>query len=51
MIRQNRLIERNASWRHQPFTTADTVALEATWRDWAMHEALKRYFAYPVCKS
>jgi hypothetical protein len=51
MIRQNRLIERNASWRHQPFPTADSAALEATWRDWAMHEALKRYLLYPVCKS
>jgi hypothetical protein len=43
MIRQNRLIERNASWQHKEFPTADPAVLEATWHDWAMHEAVKRY--------
>lgn len=43
MVRQNRLIERSASWQHQPFLTADPTVLETTWHDWAKHEAVKRY--------
>ena len=42
MIRQNRLIERNAAWEHQPFPATDPTALDEMWRGWAMHEALKR---------
>ena len=43
MIRQNRLIERSSAWEHQVFPTRDLATLEATWRDWALHECVKRY--------
>jgi len=42
MIRQNRLIERSAAWEHQPFPATDPAVLDAMWRGWAIHEALKR---------
>ncbi len=43
MVRQNRLIERNALWEPQAFPTTDPGVLEETWRNWAIHEAIKRY--------
>ncbi|KAI0248203.1 fungal-specific transcription factor domain-containing protein [Lactifluus subvellereus] len=49
MIRQNRLIERNASWQHQSFLTADPTVLETTWNDWAKHEAIKRVVCLAYC--
>ena len=42
MIRQNRLIQTNAAWEHQPFPATDPAVLDEMWRSWAMHEALKR---------
>jgi len=42
MVRQNRLIERTATWEPRAFPTNGPGDLDATWRDWAMHEALKR---------
>jgi hypothetical protein len=42
MIRQNRLIQNNAAWEHQPFPATDPAVLDAMWRNWAIHEGLKR---------
>ncbi|KAI0055744.1 hypothetical protein BV25DRAFT_1815158 [Artomyces pyxidatus] len=42
MIRQNRIIERSTTWIPKTFPTMDSVVLEETWRDWAVHEAIKR---------
>ncbi|KAF8258819.1 fungal-specific transcription factor domain-containing protein [Lactarius quietus] len=48
MIRQNRLIQNNAAWEHQPFPATDPDVLDAMWRNWAIHEIIKRvvYVAY-----
>lgn len=43
MIRQHHLFENIATWEHKVFPTRDPAALDATWRDWAGHETLKRY--------
>lgn len=43
MVRQNRLVERSATWEPQGFPATSPSGLDATWRDWAMHESLKRY--------
>ncbi|KAH9993502.1 fungal-specific transcription factor domain-containing protein [Russula compacta] len=49
MIRQNRLIERSSTWEHQVFPTGDPATLDATWRDWAMHECIKRVVCLAYC--
>ncbi|KAI0297879.1 hypothetical protein B0F90DRAFT_851221 [Multifurca ochricompacta] len=49
MIRQNRLIERSAAWKYQTFLTTDPAILDATWRDWAVHEAIKRVICLAYC--
>ncbi|KAH9062376.1 fungal-specific transcription factor domain-containing protein [Lactarius vividus] len=49
MIRQNRLIERVATWEHQPFPATDPAVLDAMWRGWAMHETLKRVVCLGYC--
>ncbi|KAH9963778.1 fungal-specific transcription factor domain-containing protein [Russula dissimulans] len=51
MIRQHRLVERIATWEHKVFPTRDPVALEGTWRDWAMHECLKRVVFLAYCQD
>ena len=51
MVRQNHLIERTATWEPQAFPTNDPDVLEATWRDWALHEALKRYLIVSCLKA
>jgi hypothetical protein len=43
MVRQNRLIEQSATWEPQEFPTNDLGVLDATWRNWAVHESIKRY--------
>ncbi|KAI9442696.1 fungal-specific transcription factor domain-containing protein [Lactarius indigo] len=49
MIRQNRLIERLATWEHQPFPATEPTELDAMWRGWAMHETLKRVVYLGYC--
>ncbi|KAH8997706.1 fungal-specific transcription factor domain-containing protein [Lactarius hatsudake] len=49
MIRQNRLIERIATWEHQPFIATDPAVLDAMWRGWAIHESLKRLVCLGYC--
>lgn len=49
MIRQNRLIQNNAAWEHQPFPATDPAVLDAMWRSWAIHEALKRVVFLGYC--
>ncbi|KAH9060341.1 fungal-specific transcription factor domain-containing protein [Lactarius deliciosus] len=49
MIRQNRLIERIATWEHQPFLATDPAVLDAMWDSWAMHETLKRLVCLGYC--
>ncbi|KAI9510083.1 fungal-specific transcription factor domain-containing protein [Russula earlei] len=49
MIRQHHLIERSTSWEHQVFPTTDPDVLEATWRNWAVHEAIKRVVCLAYC--
>jgi len=51
MIRQHHLIERIALWEHKVFPTRDPVALEDTWRDWAVHEILKRVVCLAYCQD
>ena len=51
MVRQNRLIERTATWEPRAFPTNGPGDLDATWRDWAMHEALKRYLIVSCLKA
>jgi hypothetical protein len=42
MIRQNRVLERSAAWKMPAFPIPDQEALDAAWRDWTIHEAIKR---------
>ncbi|KAA1472942.1 hypothetical protein DENSPDRAFT_839343 [Dentipellis sp. KUC8613] len=49
MIRQTHVIDRNASWTHQTFPTNDPTVLEKTWRDWAVHETIKRALLLAYC--
>ncbi|KAI0259038.1 fungal-specific transcription factor domain-containing protein [Gloeopeniophorella convolvens] len=49
MIRQNRLIERSATWEHQTFPTTNSNILDSTWRDWAVHECIKRVVCLAYC--
>ena len=50
MVRQNRLVERSATWEPQGFPATSPGGLDATWRDWAMHESLKRYLIVTCLK-
>ena len=43
MVRQNRIMERSLSWKMPSFPSPDPDALDAAWRDWAVHEGIKRY--------
>ncbi|KAI0046901.1 hypothetical protein FA95DRAFT_1309596 [Auriscalpium vulgare] len=49
MIRQNRIIERSAAWTHQDYSLDDPTALDAAWRDWAVHESIKRAVCLSYC--
>ncbi|KAI0033461.1 hypothetical protein K488DRAFT_47667 [Vararia minispora EC-137] len=42
MIRQNRVLDRSALWKTPTFPIPDTEALDAAWRDWTIHETIKR---------
>ncbi|KZV71157.1 hypothetical protein PENSPDRAFT_650908 [Peniophora sp. CONT] len=48
MIRQNRILERSSMWRAPSFPIPDVDALDLAWRDWTIHEAIKRccFLAY-----
>ncbi|VDB95376.1 unnamed protein product [Peniophora sp. CBMAI 1063] len=48
MIRQNRILERSSMWRAPQFPIPDVDALDLAWRDWTVHEAIKRccFLAY-----
>jgi hypothetical protein len=45
ITRQSRLIEQvsTPSWERQVFPIRDPAVLEDTWREWAIHETVKRY--------
>lgn len=43
MVRRTRLIEQSTAWMHRVLPVQDPVALDAVWREWAVHESIKRY--------
>ena len=43
MTRETRFIELGSSWEHQVFPIRDPAVLDEIWREWAAHEAVKRY--------
>ena len=46
MTRQTGLTRTNElelKWENQVFPIRDSTTLEATWRNWAVHESVKRY--------
>jgi len=43
MVRRTRLIEKSTAWEHQVLPIRDPAALDAMWREWAVHESIKRY--------
>ena len=45
ITRQSRLIEHGntLTWDRQVFPIRDPAVLEDTWREWAIHETVKRY--------
>ncbi|KAI0314449.1 fungal-specific transcription factor domain-containing protein [Amylostereum chailletii] len=49
MVRQNRVMERSLSWKMPSFPSPDPDALDAAWRDWAVHEAIKRTILLVYC--
>ena len=52
MTRQTRLTRTNEldlKWENQVFPIRDPTVLEATWRDWAVYETVKRYLLVFYC--
>jgi hypothetical protein len=51
ITRQSRLIEQvsTPSWERQVFPIRDPAVLEDTWREWAIHETVKRLVCLAYC--